>query len=331
MDSKCVVRTFKEIKLMRGCLVKTQSHSPLPQIEKKVQFSIQIPVKQVPLASEYSDPEWESDAESVCSDPYALIDPDSRSLIFSNALNQELRVPPTASSVNRSTTLQRSRVISWIIRATSEMQFLDETLFLAVTLFDRIVDYVPLNVLQLYVSTCLLIASKMEEKLSSVVSDFVYLCGCCYTLCDFVECEREVLTLLHFDVAVTTSIFYVQAILPFPSDTEDLAFFFSHAMLFSSAYATTVPSVAGLAAIFLAALAADTQVVAVEYHVDAVSVVCCAHQIMAALEGIIENPENPLWELFRSCDRKVLQQTAERIRPQLTEMNVCRVFRSRAA
>jgi hypothetical protein len=310
--------------MMRSCLVKTQSYSRLPQIEKKVQFSIQTPVKQVPIASEYSDPEWESDAESVCAEPDSPICPDYRSLIFSNMLNQELRVP----SVDGSTHSHRSRVVSWIIRATSEMHFLDETLFLAVTLFDRIVDSVPSNALQLYVSTCLLIASKMEEKLTPVVSDFVYLCGCCYTLCDFVECEREVLALLHFDVAVTTSIFYVQAILSFPSDTEDLAFFLSHAMLFSSAYATTSASVAGLAAVFLAALAADGPAVAVEQCFDPASVVRCARQMMDALEDVIASPENPLWELFRSWNRKALQQTAERIRPQLTETNVCCAFKS---
>jgi hypothetical protein len=174
------IRAFKEVKFMRGCFVKTQSHSQLLQIEKKVQFSIQSPVKQVPIASEYSDPEWESDAEPVCAELDESICPDYRSLIFSNALSEELRVPSAPSCFDRGNSVHRSRVISWIIRATSEMQFLDETLFLAVALFDRVVavDSIPTNSLQLYVSTCLLIASKMEEKLTPVVSDFVFLCGC---------------------------------------------------------------------------------------------------------------------------------------------------------
>jgi hypothetical protein len=99
-------------------------------------------------------------------------------------------------------------------------------------------------------------------------------------------------------------------------------------MLFSSAYATTSPSVAGVTAVFLAALATDAQAVAVEYHLDAGSIVGCARQMMTALEEVIASPENPLWELFRTSDRKSLQRTAESIRPQLKETNVHRVFKS---
>jgi hypothetical protein len=133
---------------------------------------------------------------------------------------------------------------------------------------------------------------------------------------------------LHFDVAVTTSIFYVQAILPVPSDTEELAFFFAQVMFFASACATTSPSVVGTTAVFLAALATDARAVAVEYHFHTASIVSCARHMMTALEDLIESPENPLWELFRSWDGKSLRQTAERISPQLTETNVRRVFKS---
>jgi hypothetical protein len=50
--------------------------------------------------------------------------------------------------------------------------------------------------------------------------------------------------------------------------------------------------------------------------------------MMTALEEVIASPDNPLWELFRSCDGQSLQQTAGRIRQQLTETNVRRVFKS---
>jgi hypothetical protein len=281
---------------------------------------------QAAAESEYSDPEWRSDSESSFeSDP--PIYPEYRDLILSNVMSQEFSFDsgPNGRRLKHS---HRSKIISWLLRVNSEMRFQDETVFLAVALFDRVTAADPpvKRRLQLFAATCMWIASKMEERLSPSVSDFVYLCGRAHSRLEFIQCEDQILKQLHFDVALTVPIFYVEAFLTPQSEADDVAFFFCQAMLYCRDYAAANPSAVGLAAVLLAVLLTEVAPAKVEQTTDAIQIAACAKQMIDAMEEISEDPESPLHQQLPTRDGKSPRETADELRQQLTAADVARAL-----
>jgi hypothetical protein len=170
------------------------------------------------------------------------------------------------------------------------MLFQDETLLLSVSLFDRVTSLKRLvrRELQLYGATCLWIASKIEERLTPMLSDFIYLCAGIYTAADFIECETQILTLLHFAVASTTSIVYVQAAVEDGTRIGELARFFCLVLMCHPSYGTMSASVMGTTAVILACFVCGERVSVAKQSVD--EVVGCAQQVIIGLQEVEGNP-----------------------------------------
>jgi hypothetical protein len=321
-----VTGTFKLNSFLMTFLTRQSPDSHSPTVQKDLRVRTSSPILQVSTESEYSDPEWQSDSEQS-SEPDAPLCPEYRTLILSNVMSQEMFFDSSPAR-RRLKHSHRSKIVSWLLRVSSEMRFQDETVFVAVALFDRVTAAEALvnGKFQLFAATCLWIASKMEEKLTASVSDFVYLCGRVHSGLEFVQCEDQILQLLHFDVALTVPVFYVEALLPPQSEADDVAFFFCQAILYCQSYSAANPSAVGLAAIFLAVLLTEVAPVKVERAADAVQITECTQQMIDALEEIGEDVDNPLHHQLPTRIGESPRETAQELRPHLTEANVARVF-----
>jgi hypothetical protein len=174
------------------------------------------------------------------------------------------------------------------------MQFHDETILLGTCLFDRVAALRRINrsELQLTASTCLWIASKIEEKQTPTVSDFVYLCGGAYSGPDFVECEAQILSLLRFAVASTTPIVYVQALIEPHGRIAELARFLCFTLVFRPSFAALSPALMGTTAAVLACLVCGERRRISRHAPDTIAEY--AREVLLALDEIAENSENPM-------------------------------------
>jgi hypothetical protein len=234
--------------------------------KKRIPMATLVPARQIDgQFSDYSDPVVDSDDdllidEETVSRAPKVLENQYRALILENVVDSESMFfpesategDPTFSYVSRK---DRNTLVSWMVRVSDEIKFLDDTLFLSISLFDRArVSYHPRKShLQLMAATCLWIASKMEESLTPALSDFCYLCSYAYRSQEFIRCERMILTKLNFAVASPTPIFYIEGMIP--ADDEDckrLARYFALTALFSESYGDLSPSAVAISALFLA-------------------------------------------------------------------------------
>jgi hypothetical protein len=249
------------------------------------------------LESEYSDPEILSDDDSAALVANAPLYAEYQEVIASHLQRAEhyfLAVP----SVRPVKPSHRSKLIAWMLRVNDEMQFNDETILLGTCLFDRVAALRRINrgELQLTGSTCLWIASKIEEKLTPAVSDFVYLCSGTYNRSDFVECEAQILALLRFAVASTTPIVYVQGAVEPDGPIAELARFFCFALMFRPTFGSLSPALMGVTAAVLACLLRGESRRITKQAPDAI--VACTRELLFALNEIAEHAENPMHRLL---------------------------------
>jgi hypothetical protein len=246
------------------------------------------------MTSEYSDPEMNSDDDSDPISGIPMFCPEYQPLILANAERSEAQFKSVSGHVRPLKNSHRAKVIGWLFRISEKMQFHDETLLLGAALFDRVTAMkriVPRE-LQLHASTCLWIASKIEEKLTPILSDFTYLCGSIYAAAEFVQCEAQILTLLHFSVASTTPIIYVQGAVEPESEVAELARFFCLALMFRPSYGAMSASLMGTTAVVLACLMRRERARIAKQSVDAI--LGCAQQLILALQEVAGSAENPV-------------------------------------
>jgi hypothetical protein len=312
--------------------MKPATASNLPRIGKAVHFKYQTPLKPlVVLESEYSDPEIESDEDPEPFEPIHGFCQEYRSLIFSNSSHTEGQFTAISKGIRPLKRSHRSKVISWMIRINDEMQFKDETLLLAATLFDRVtaVKRLDRTELQLFASTCLWIASKIEETLNPSVSDFVYLCGGAYSVADFVSCEASIVNLLHFMVASTTSIVYVQAVVEAAGENPtivEVASYFCFALMFCPSYGGMSPSVMGITAVVLAILILGTRTNVRGFSVCPKMVIDCWQEIMEIIGEIDDQPENPLCDAFPASAGRTAAEVREELETLVSEEAVRQIL-----
>lgn len=261
---------------------------------------------------------------------------DYRTLAFSNAIEAEklyvaAQGPKDFRKIKAS---NRSILVDWMIHACDEMRCLDETLFLSVSLFDRVAAINPIKKchIQLFGSTCMWIASKMEETLIPAISDFMYLCGNAYVESEFIDCERVILRLLKFSVAATTPLFYLNAVLKNYADgasaISSWASFFCCSALLSENYGTMRPSVVAVTSMFLAYCVLNKTGSMLEYEVDIAEVAECAEQITTAVAAITAPGSSMfLLDRFSACLESTgltMKEVGDSLLKNVNEANIVR-------
>lgn len=107
------------------------------------------------------------------------------------------------------TNKKRKILVEWMIEVCQEYRLNDKTLHLSVNLFDRFISLVPnliYSKIQIVGCACMLIASKFVETFGPDVGNFVYIADNSFTKEQLIETESTVLKTLNWEIAVPTSI-----------------------------------------------------------------------------------------------------------------------------
>lgn len=107
----------------------------------------------------------------------------------------------------------RGILIDWIVDVHRKFKLKTETLFLAVSLIDRICALTPIakHRFQLLGITGLFVASKYEEIYPPYLSDFAFVCAEAYSESDILSMEAEILRLLDFSLVGTSTLVLVES------------------------------------------------------------------------------------------------------------------------
>lgn len=216
-------------------------------------------------------------------------------LILKNVIKKDPKFVPrqtiTKISVKPS---HRAVIVDWFLKVAAQIDFLPETIYGAISIFDRVIAKVEMDkpVFQLYAATCLWISAKVEETMTPSVDDFVYLCTNLYQKYEFIECEKNILTVLEFELTTATPALYLQQLLKNRDHIPCLrayTTFFLNAFTMHASYSTFLPSVSAVSAVLLAcvALENDAPLEIDEIHVSISSCIkCCDIMIEQAKESL---------------------------------------------
>ena len=161
---------------------------------------------------------------------------------------------------------ERCSIIDWMLWVCYEFNFLDETFFVSVSIFDKMIqgEKFALNDsnrdIQLLGASCIWMASKLQETLIPSVEDFVSICNNEFTSEDFCENEKLILEALNFDVVEpTTETFTSTFLSQIPADPNfaECTNLFMYASVYNSDAIHTKPSHSGLAAVTLSKILLD--------------------------------------------------------------------------
>ncbi|XP_008318838.1 G2/mitotic-specific cyclin-B3 [Cynoglossus semilaevis] len=101
-------------------------------------------------------------------------------------------------------TEMRAILVDWLVEVQENFELYHETLYLAVKLTDQYLSQTVIQreMLQLLGSTCMLIASKLEERSPPCVDDFLYICDDAYKKEELITMECNILQTLSFDINI---------------------------------------------------------------------------------------------------------------------------------
>ena len=228
---------------------------------------------------------------------------DYRRLLFQNSISTN-SVYLTTSENTWLAKSYRTMVLRWVFQVCDAMGFFDETVFCAVSMFDRVTEQYNVEKchLQLFGATCLWIAAKIEESVTPALSDFIYLCSDVYRDREFHECEAVVLRTLHFSVAVSSPVFFLKGVLMRQDDRglACAAMFFARAATFSVWYSAMQPHVVAYSALFLGSLVVEAgcTLEADDPRAQPDEMLVCVKRILEAAADIRGDVDNNLYEEF---------------------------------
>uniref|UniRef100_A0AAV1VN71 Cyclin N-terminal domain-containing protein n=1 Tax=Peronospora matthiolae TaxID=2874970 RepID=A0AAV1VN71_9STRA len=129
--------------------------------------------------------------------------------IYKNLRDREHRYHVTEDIFAEQQTVQpqmRAVLVDWLVEVHQRFELEAQTLYLTVNYVDRYLAQVPVNIqrFQLVGVAALLIASKFEEIYPCDMDDLLYICERSYSKADLVECERDLLNVFAFNLAVPT-------------------------------------------------------------------------------------------------------------------------------
>ena len=127
--------------------------------------------------------------------------------LISNSSNTNLPLFGFLSLQNSITPRIRSISLFWLAEVHYRFNLNEDTLFLAVNIFDRYISkkQTTSNSLQLLCSVCLFIASKFHEIYAPEIQDFLYVSKYIFNSVEFKRKEEEVLDALEYDLIYVSS------------------------------------------------------------------------------------------------------------------------------
>ncbi|XP_067939423.1 G2/mitotic-specific cyclin-B2-like isoform X2 [Watersipora subatra] len=122
--------------------------------------------------------------------------------IYLRRLERQQPVRPDYMAGYAITPRMRAILVDWLVQVHTRFGFLQETLYLTISIIDRYLQIEEVNKskLQLVGVTAMWIASKYEETLEVEVADFVYITDNSYTTATMRQMERRILKKLEFNL-----------------------------------------------------------------------------------------------------------------------------------
>ena len=264
-----------------------------------------------PPPSDEDDPDALNNDDSLFFiDDFESMDKQYSSLIYANEMKKEpvflsSHLQQESTCKKKVKNEHRAIVVDWLIRVADEMSLLNDTLFCAVSLFDRVIAIHQIKKchIQLFGATCLWIASKIEETMTPAISDFVFLCNNTYIENEFIECERVIINILHFKIISTNPMFYAQSLVK-DAFSQNYILFFCKAMILHEDYGNTLPSVIAISSIFLTSVVFGGLSKLELIDVDVSHVVDCVEKIKQTILDAYSKKTGALYEeLLDICEQ----------------------------
>ncbi|CAH0478179.1 unnamed protein product [Peronospora belbahrii] len=153
----------------------------------------------------------------------------------------------------------RAVLVDWLIEVHQRFELEAQTLFLTVNYVDRYLaqeSVIPQR-FQLVGVAALLIASKFEEIYPCDMNDLLYICERSYSKTDLIDCERDLLNVFKFNLAVpsvsTFLGFYLEHFDEDDKIIEQLANYFAECSLLDFTFSATYePSIVACACLLAA-------------------------------------------------------------------------------
>lgn len=103
----------------------------------------------------------------------------------------------------------RCKLVDWIVDVSFRFKLLDESLFAGIWIMDRYFSKeldTKKSLLQLIGVTSLMLASKFEEVYPPSLEDYLKVCDGAYSETELLDMEARILSILEFDISVTSSL-----------------------------------------------------------------------------------------------------------------------------
>ena len=180
--------------------------------------------------------------------------------IYQHQKSIESRYMPSANYMARQTDLtpnMRSILVDWLVEVHDSFELMPDTLFLSINLIDRFLSTqeVGRTKLQLVGISALLIAAKYEEIHVPEVDEFLSVAANCYSREQLLDMERRILTVLDFNVTVSTPYPFLRRFLrcgKCDHRTHYLAYMLTELSHLVTEYLQFTPSIIASASIYLA-------------------------------------------------------------------------------
>eukprot|EP00216_Chloropicon_sp_CCMP2111_P003556 CAMPEP_0198241754 /NCGR_PEP_ID=MMETSP1446-20131203/6479_1 /TAXON_ID=1461542 ORGANISM="Unidentified sp, Strain CCMP2111" /NCGR_SAMPLE_ID=MMETSP1446 /ASSEMBLY_ACC=CAM_ASM_001112 /LENGTH=444 /DNA_ID=CAMNT_0043924631 /DNA_START=234 /DNA_END=1568 /DNA_ORIENTATION=+ len=230
----------------------------------------------------------------------------------------------------------RTICCGWMVELALEFRFQDETLLLALRIFDRFLSLskepVSRKILQLTAITAMVLASKMEEVVHPSIVDFSRMSANTFTPDDVKRMEVIVLSSLSYRIYSPTPLNFVNIMreaCPCSDGTYSLACYLSEVAILHYKFLKYSSSLLAAASLFLARALNQISPWTVELQFltgyKASDLKACAQQIARCHEQVYgmnaESPFGPLKDKYRCAERKFVSKlkplTAEDFRAKI--------------
>lgn len=105
------------------------------------------------------------------------------------------------------TKMMRSVLVDWMVEVQESFELNHETLYLGVKLVDLYLSKIIVDKdnLQLVGAAAMFIASKFDERIPPLISDFLYICDGAYERKDLIRMEMNLLQICNFNLGIPIS------------------------------------------------------------------------------------------------------------------------------
>jgi cyclin A len=204
----------------------------------------------------------------------------------------------------------RSILIDWLVEVAEEYKIHNETLFLAVSFIDRFLSHMSVlrGKLQLVGTAAMFIAAKYEEIYPPEVGEFVYITDDTYTKKQVLRMENLILKVLAFELAVPTSLYFVNRFIQLSRSSEVTLHLASYlcelTLMETEPYLHHLPSTVAASCVALARLSSGNEiwpshlVSSTGYTLE--QLIPCIKELHSSWSAVPNSPQQAIREKYKA-------------------------------